>query len=256
MFCAILAIGLLNDWQGIAWQRIVLLWLLVDLAWGGIWRLASGRSQLLSWSHMALPQASQTFRLPYMQANSPAALLLSWDYAAVWPWLWRMGLPIAVVALLIAASLGEMALALTLVVIVLTFVGWAVRRSFGVAPPLFHCLITVALPWGLTLWQLGVVSGDPRLTSFLLWGAAWSLYSWGVERNHYYQHDLWAQLLIIAATLLLLGLLITLRAPLWLGLFAITSLPTLFWVLGRQPLGRVQIWGLLSMLISAAAMSG
>ena len=164
-FCAgLLASGALRQVDSLSLTALTVLALLVDPLWGGIWRLSGGRQALL------LPTARREearMWLPYLQANSPAARLLGGDHTDVWSSALRIGAPVVVLALLVSAVLGTVAVGFTLAVLLLAALGWTIRRTSGYNSPLLASLVAIGLPWALTVQQVSRQQGgqDP------LWAA-------------------------------------------------------------------------------------
>ncbi len=250
---ALLAIGTLQSWNEIQWQQLTLLWLLCDLLWGGIWRLSGGRDQLLP---LRSQPGSIQARLPYLQPDSPAAQLFSWNEADVWPWLLRVGLPTTLVALLVASTLGQMALLLTLAIVAITVLGWIIRRTFEQPPALLHALVTIALPWLLVLWHHGITPNNDLWMQHLALPILWTLHHWGEGRILCFENDWIGAALIGLTDVALIVLLVVWQAPFALALLAMAMLPSWIATLRSQPLAGIAFWWWLAMLISALAISG
>jgi hypothetical protein len=234
------------------WQMLALILLLVDPLWGSIWRLAAGRKEMLPLDNQAL---SYRFWLPYLQPESPASKLLGWDGANVLPLLFRVALPSLVLAVAVALVLGPFALALTALVALLSPLGWTLRRSLAVQPVLLQSLITIALPWLLTLQLVtGALRGD-WLTPATVLALLATLHHWGevrLLRNH---EDVIGVALLAAAEVGMVVLLIVAQAPFWLGLLAVVWLPAWLLIYQRQPLQRVNFWWLIALLVAALGVS-
>ena len=250
----LLASGALRQAGDLNWQGLALLALLVDALWGGIWRLAGGRGVLL-----ALPPrpaaANAPFVLPYIQPGSPAARLLRGDHTDVWTSALRIGAPVTLLALVLAALLGVYALGLTLAVIVLAALGWTVRRSFGHAALLLHSVVAVGLPWVLTV-QIAAEQAQPGALNWLpqlLLPGCWVLHHWGGLRNQEAADQL-GLLLMALAQIGMCGLLIAVQSPLWLAPLILLLLPNWLLAWQGQPLRRLRFLWLAAMLLSAAAL--
>lgn len=232
------------------WPRLILAWLLADLLWGSLWRMAGGRAQLLP---LGREMGEARLRLPYLQPGSPAAELLNLDTANSMPYVVRIAAPTLGLALLVALALGRAALIGTALMAAVTVLGWILRRSPGIPTPLLHALAVVALPWWLTLTLFG--AGATRMAG--LAGALlllWTLHHWGETRCALFPDDWVAPALLGAAELGIAGLLIYAKAPIWLAVLAVLALPTWIAVYRRQSLGGQRAWWLAAMLISAAAV--
>ncbi len=266
----LLASGALRQPGDLNWQALALLALLVDPLWGGIWRLAGGRRALLALPPR--PASAARFALPYMQDGSPAARLLRGDHTDVWPSAVRVGLPIALLALAVAALLGVYAVGLTLLLLVLAALGWTLRRTFGDSTALLHSLAAIGLPWLLTVQQAGeqMAQGGGQadtvrwLPQFLLAGF-WVLHQWGGLRNSRAERqngagqtgsapDWFGLLLMAAAQIGMCSLLIAVQSPLWLAPLALLLLPNWLLAWQGQSLRRLRPLWLAAMLVSAAAL--
>jgi hypothetical protein len=246
---SLLAAGALDRVAGFDWPRLVLVWLLADLLWGSLWRMAGGREQILP---LGKEVGEARLRLPYLQPGSPAAELLDLDTANSMPYVVRIAAPTLALALLAAAALGRAALVGTALLAAITVFGWIVRRSLHVSAPSLHALAVVALPWWLALAEFGPGAGGAGFATALL--VLWTVHHWGEARGTVYAGDRVAPLLIGAAELGLAALLIYAKAPIWLAILAVLALPTWIAVYQRQPLGGQRAWWLAAMLISAAAV--
>jgi hypothetical protein len=248
---ALLAAGLLARSLLLDWREVALLLLLVDPLWGSIWRLASGRAEML-----ALPARAEQrgVWLPYLEPGSPAARLLGWDEQGVLHLVLRVVFPTVALALAIALVLGETAFWLTLLVTVLSIGGWIARHSVQHIPALLHSAVTIALPWGLALSQVGLSPADDLWTAHLALIAVWFLHNWGEGRCLRQTGDRLGIGLLAAADLALALLLVVARAPLWLALMSILWLPTWLLVYQRRPLARLNFWWLAAMLLSGLAL--
>ena len=255
LLAALLAAGLFWQPMDVAWRDLVLLWLLVDPIWGGIWRLAAGRTELLPLHGQAW---SNEFWLPYLRRGSPAAQLLGDDGPASLPLLFRVALPTVLIAVLIASALGVTALWMTGLVVLFGVVGWIITRQLNRPPALLQSIVMVGMPWLLTLNLLGVPvgagaggqTGALQLALVLLW----IIQTWGGMRTICYVDD-WLGIGLMAIAQIGIGvLLVVAQAPLWLAVLVILWLPTWLAVYQRQSLRRQRIWWLLAMLVSALAI--
>lgn len=232
------------------WRTVLLVLLLADLLWGGLWRLAGGRTALA-----ALPvNGGGSVWLPYLQAGSPAAQLFSGDNTDLWSYAVRVAVPTALLALAVAAVLGAPALALTGVALVVAALGWTMNRALQRRPNLLAALMTIGLPWLLALLQMGTPgAGGHGLAAFALLGL-WTVHHWGELRAAAYGHDWLGLALMAASEIALCLLLIMAQAPLWLAPIVVLLLPTWLIVQRRGALGRVRWLWLGAMLLSAAAL--
>lgn len=255
VLAALLSVGLWRAPMQFEIRSIALLFILVDLLWGSIWRLAAGRTELLP----LYAQATQeSIWLPYIQAGSPAAQLLEWNYMTALPLLFRVGLPSVLLAGLLAAILDTMALGMTGLVLIITVLGWITRRALPLMLPFLHSLVTVLLPW---LLALNIASYQQPVEK---WYEQWSLpiilallltvHHWGEGCCLRLLNDRFGLGLMAVAELAILVLLIWVQAPLWLAPLVILWLATWLAVYHHQPLQRVSYAWLLSMLISALAV--
>ena len=251
MLAALLAAGLLWRPLDIGWSNLVLLWLLVDPLWGAIWRLASGRTELLVLRER--PHAPR-FWLPYMQPGSPAAQLFGAGGPTSLPLIYRIALPSVGIGLLVASAVGLPALVATGLVIGLGILGWISGRVLHRPPVLLHALVMVGLPWLLTLNILGVESTSNQWTLQLTLAVFWVLHAWGAERALIHEQDRLAVSLMAGAGIGIGVLLLIAQAPLWLALLVIIWLPTWLAIYQGRSLRGQQVWWLIAMLISANAL--
>jgi len=249
VLAALLAAGALGP--TVDWRAVVLLWLLADPLWGSVWRLAAGRLELLP---LREQDVAHTVWLPYLQPGSPAARLLGRDDHGVLHLLMRVALPSALLALLIAATLGSVAVGLTLTLLALGMAGWLIRHTIGHVPALLHSLATVALPWGLALGQMGVSPADELWTAQLALAGLWTLHNWGEGRVLRHPADPLGIGLLAVGDLGVAVLLVAVRAPLWLAVMSVLWLPTWLLVARRRPLRRAQVWWLAGMWVSGLAL--
>lgn len=235
----------------LTWTQIVLLILLVDLLWGAIWRLAAGRAEVLP-----LPQqdTSQRPALPYLTADSPAAHLLGDNTAEMWPVLFRIALPAALVALFAASALGIEAVGLTVLLLIITTFGWISTRRAHQMPILLQSIVSIGLPWLLGALLAGVLPDTPLWLPLLLVIALQVLREWGLGRLRIGGSDRLGLTVVIAADVLLGLLLIWLQVPLWLGLWFVVSLPVWLALLQQRPVAQTAVWRLAAILISALGL--
>jgi hypothetical protein len=235
------------------WQMLALAFFLVDPLWGSIWRLAAGRSEVLSLHTQA---AAYQLWMPYLRRQSPAQKLLGWDNTGVLPLLFRIALPAVVVTLALALVLGLPAIGLTVLVILATVLGWTSRRALQMPPVLLQSVVTIALPWVLIaqLVARGAFDATWVTPQTVLIGLC-TLHHWGegrLLRNH---QDWLGVGLLAVAELGVVILLIVLQAPLWLALLIVLWLPAWLLIFQRQPLSRANFWWLLALLICALGLS-
>jgi hypothetical protein len=252
VLAALLANGLLIEPALINWQTFVLVVLLVDPLWGSIWRLAAGRKALLPLDAHAL--AYQLW-MPYLQPRSPAQKLLGWDSTGVLPLLFRIALPSVILAGGVALVLGRAAIAMTVLVILASVLGWTLRRSLRFSPILLESIVAIALPWLLTAHQLaGTVFTEPWVTPQLLLVGFLTLHHWGEGRLLRNGQDWFAAGLLAFAEVCIVMLLIVAQTPLWLAVLAIFWLPGWVALVQGQPLARANFWWLLALLACALAV--
>jgi hypothetical protein len=249
---ALLASGVLGDWRILDPLRLVLLWLLVDLIWGAMWKLAGGRRSLLALRARA-PEAR--LNLPYMQPASPADQLISQDDSNAIPYLMRIALPLAVIALLVSSVLGMSAVGATAVMAAVTVAGWTLRRALQTPPLLLHALAILLLPWLLVVWQMGLSPSTSAWTVVLLLGLFWTVHAWGEARLVPWPQDRLALILMSLAELAILVLLIAQKSLVWIPIVALLLLPTWLKVMRRESPAGLSIWWALATLASAAAIA-
>ena len=248
---AILSLGFLSHPLDLDWREIALLLLLADPLWGSIWRLAAGRTELLPLHER---DVRRPVWLPYLQPGSPAALLLGWDDRGVLHLLFRVAMPTALLALAIALVLGATAVWMTMLVIAVSVLGWIGRHTYQNPPAVLHSAVTVALPWVLTLNQLGITNERDAWPIYAALVTLWFVHNWGEGRNMRHTGDLVGIGLLGVADIGIGVLLVIARAPLWLALISILWLPTWLAVYRRQPMQRLNFWWLLAMLLSGLAV--
>jgi hypothetical protein len=251
VLAAMLSTGLLARPFELNWQTLALVLVLVDLLWGGIWRLAAGRQALLPLHEQVI---QQQVWLPYLQPRSPAYKLLGWDNTGVLPLLFRVVLPSVVLALALASVLGVTAVWMTGLLMLVSVLGWTIRRSLEAQPVLLQSIATIGLPWLLASQLLPTVQGAGWPLSQTGMILLWVLHNWGEGRLLCAYDDRFGLVLLAGAEVGMVLLLIFLQAPLWLGLLVILWLPAWLLIYQRQPLQRVTIWWLGALLISALAL--
>ncbi|RIK38302.1 MAG: hypothetical protein DCC55_21590 [Chloroflexi bacterium] len=252
VLAALLASGALAGWDALNWQTLALLLLLVDPLWGSIWRLAAGRKELLPLDAQAL---TYRFWLPYLQPQAPAQKVLGWDNTNVLPLLFRVALPSLTLASAVALVLGPFALALTGLVALISPLGWTMRRSLALQPVLLQSLVTVALPWLLTVQLVGGGLAEEWVTPVTLLALLATVHHWGevrLLRNH---SDWFGASLLALAEVGIVTLLVVAQAPFWLGLLVILWLPAWLVLFQRQSVQRVNFWWLAAFLVAALALN-
>jgi hypothetical protein len=248
---ALLSVGSLSFGLSLDWRELALLLLLIDPLWGAIWRLAAGRLEMLPLRERDVPSVVW---LPYLEPGSPAARLLGWDDNGVLHLIMRVALPGALLALAVSLTLSPAAVYLTGIVLVLGLAGWIVRHTVGYVPAALHSAMTVALPWALTLSQIGVNPNDAFWTYHVVLVGLWFVHNWGEGRVLRSPNDLLGITLLALSDFGLALLLVVMRAPLWLALMSVLWLPTWLLIYQRRPLQRLNAWWLLGMLISSLAV--
>jgi hypothetical protein len=256
----LLALGygasLADVWGSIDWRTLALVLLLADPLWGSIWRLASGRDELLPLRRQVM---AQQFWLPYLTADSPAAHVMGRSGASastVFPLVFRVALPTVLLACAVALVLGLSALWMTGAVVLCGVLGWMNRRLWRRQTHLLHAAVTVALPWGLALSQLGAVPRSVEVAWAWQWAllGLWTVHNWGEGRCLRASTDRWGWGLMAAAEIGIILLLVLARAPVLLAILVILGIPTWLSIYYGRPLQRVTFWWLISMLISALAV--
>lgn len=243
-------------WRSEDWRSLALVLLLVDPLWGSIWRLASGRDELLPLRKQVV---TQQFWLPYLTADSPAAHIMGRGAAAastVFPLVFRVVLPTVLLACAVALVLGLTALWMTGAIVLCSLLGWMIRRLWRRPAHFLHACVTIALPWGLALSQLRAFHGANGIAwngQWVLLGL-WTLHNWGEGRCLHRASDWWGAGLMAGAELGLIALLIVIKAPVWLAIVVILSIPTWLSIYQGRSLQRVTFWWLAAMLMSAVAV--
>ncbi len=242
LFAALLATGILRRPDTLDGPRLLLLFLLADPLWGGIWA-ALTRPETVE---EAAVQARPLFlHLPYLRDGSPAARLLGVHGLSEQALRVRLALPMVALGLVVAWVLGPVALGLTGLAIGASLGGRVAQRTAAVPLGLFHSLMAVALPWALGL--LSAPNGGEG--DWKPWGAAilWTLLLWaghraaGEEGHHTHR---WALVLVQVG---LLAIFVLSVQPLWVGLLAVFFLPT-WWALAQgTSLHRALPWWTLAM---------
>jgi hypothetical protein len=248
---ALFAYGLLARPLVLDWRAVALLLLLADPLWGSIWRLAAGRTELLP---LQAGDVGGQMWLPYLQPGSPAARLLGWDDHGMLHLLFRVGVPTVLLALAIALVLGYTAVWMTLLVIAISVLGWIGRHTVQNPPALLHSVVTVVLPWMLTLSLLGLSRGADGWSAHGWLIGLWFLHNWGEGRVLRRPEDWLGVILLAVADLGIAVLLIVMRAPWWLALLSVLWLATWLTVYQRRSLHHLHFWWLLAMLISGLAL--
>ena len=238
------------------WHSVVLMLLLVDVLWGGIWRLSGGRRHLLPISDLV---SRSPFWLPYVQPDSPAARVFSPAQGEFWPLLLRVGLPAVLLALGVAAVLGLTALLFTGALILVTLAGWMLRPVSGSSSGLLASMATIGLPWLLVMQQMMSQRVLPagELPWFVFWGLPvfWALHHWGELQLLGNSRDSVGWGLLAVGELGVCLLLVVLQAPLWLAGIVLLLLPTWLLLLQGRPVGqRMQPLWLAALLLSALAV--
>lgn len=249
VLAALLAIDS-RPWQW-EWRTVVLVLLLVDPLWGSIWRLAAGRNEILP---LQRNTPSNRIWLPYLVPGSPAARLFDWNHARVMPLLFRVGLPSLLLASTVALILTPLALWITLCVFLISMTGWILRRALDTSTTLLHSLVTVTLPWLLTLTIFGAQISDRQWNIQLGLLLLWTLHNWGEGRNLRAVGDPLGLLVLAVAEVGMISLLIFLQAPFWLALLIVLWLPVWLSIYYRRPVQQHNFVWLLTMLLSAWAL--
>ena len=248
---ALLAAGAGMRPLALDWPAVALLLLLADPLWGGIWRLAAGRLEMLP---LQAPSRPRMVWLPYLEPGSPAARLLGWDDQGVLHLVLRVVAPTVAIALGIALVLGPTAVWLTLLITLLSAGGWIARHSIGYFPAALHSAVTVALPWWLALDLAGVTPAHDLWMAHQALIGVWFVHNWGEGRCLRQNGDRIGIALLAVADVALAVLLVAARAPLWLALIAVLWMPTWILVYQRRPLTRLNFWWLIAMLLSGVAL--
>ncbi len=242
LFAALLATGILRRPDTLDGPRLLLLFLLADPLWGGIWAALTRPETVEEAAVQARPLS---LHLPYLQDGSPAARLLGIHGLNEQTLRVRLALPIVALGLGVAWVLGPVALGLTGLAIGASLGGRVAQRTAAVPLGLFHSLMAVALPWSLGLLLTpGGWEGDWKP-----WSAAllWTLLLWaghqavGGEGPRLFR---WA---LILAQVGLLAIFVLRVQPLWVGLLTLFFLPTWWAVAQRTSLHRALPWWTLAM---------
>lgn len=260
MLAALLASGALMAWQSLDLRTLVLLWLLGDLIWGALWRLAGGRQNLLP---LRAGAESTRPRLPYLRDGSPAAQLLSLDESNALPYLVRVALPALVVGLVAAAALGVPALVCTALLALVAVAGWTLRTTLDVPPLLLHAVAIVALPWAMVQWLAGSVSAlalsagtatPAPVSAIAAMGIFWTLHAWGEARTTVWTQDRLGLILLGVAQAAVALILILNKAPIGVPVLAALVLPTWLRAARGLPLNGLSAWWTAAMITSALAL--
>lgn len=232
------------------WRILVLVLLLADPLWGSIWRLAAGRDEILP---LRRKDSANRIWLPYLIPGSPAARLFDWNYTHALPLLFRVGFPSLLLSSAVALVLTPAALWMTACVFLISILGWIIRRTLLSSTTFLHSLVTITMPWLLTLTLFGTQISDRQWALHLIFITLWTLHNWGEGRNLRTVADPLGLLLFAIAEIGIICLLIFLRAPFWLALLVILWLPTWLSVYYRRPVHHLNFVWLLAMLLSAWA---
>ena len=247
----LLATGALAQPGQLEWKTVVLTLVLVELFWGAVWRLAGGRVVLLPIANVA---RNARVWLPYLKADSPATRLLAAERTDIWPYMLRSGLPPVVIAFAVAAVLGNSALLLTTVLVIVTILAWTLRRTLGGLPAILHSVAAVTLPW-LIATTLFAPTWDERAWIIVLaLIGLWTVHHWGATRCLLFGYDIPGLALMGVAQFGICILLVFAQAPLQLVFVVILFLPTWLAAFQRMPFWRLRILWLAAMLTSALAL--
>jgi hypothetical protein len=253
VIAATLATGALFRLDRLNWQTLALVLLLADPLWGSIWRLAAGRREMLP---LQLETHMPGLWLPYLQPGSTAHKMLGWDSSGVMPLLSRVALPSVLIAVGLSAILGESALALTAILIVVSILGWISRRSLQQPPVLLQSIVTIAMPWLLAAHQLtGEIFAGAWATPHAALIGLCTLHHWGESRLLRNPADTLGVGLLALSEAAIFVLLLLRQTPLWLVLLVLFWLPAWLLIHQKRPLERVNFWWLLAILASAFAIS-
>lgn len=246
---ALLAIG--SNLSTVDWRTVVLVLLLADPLWGSIWRLAAGRDEVLPLHSMG---AAHKIWLPYLLPGSPAARLFDWNQTHALPLLFRVGLPSLLLSSAVALVLTPVAVWMTACVLLISILGWIIRRTIHSSTTFFQSLITITMPWLLTLTIFGADISDRQWVLHLILLTLWTLHNWGEGRNLRTVADPLGMLLLAIAEIGIIYLLVFLRAPFWVALLVILWLPTWLSLYYRRPVQHLGFIWLLAMVLSAWAV--
>lgn len=235
----------------IDWQALVLALLLADPLWGSVWRLAGGRDVLLPLAPRVL---RQQVRLPYLESGSPAARLFSEDHTDLWPLAFRVGAPAVLLVFVVAAVLGIGALLLTLIVALVTILGWTARHTLAGIPVVLFSVVAIGLPWMLVLREVPPAESAIAWAPQIALATLWVVHHWGETRVLADGGDLVGLVLLAVAEAALCVFLVVMQAPLWLGLIVLLLLPMWLAVFRGQGVGHMSPFWLLAMLLSALAL--
>ncbi|MBX3054287.1 MAG: hypothetical protein KF753_22635 [Caldilineaceae bacterium] len=227
---------------------VALLFLLADPLWGSIWGLMS--------TPESLPLVRRSLErsriwLPYLRSGSPAARLFGMDGPSILALVYRVALPAIFLALLVSFLLHPAALWLTLALIGVSTASWLHQQIESIPIHLLLVLATVALPWLLVIFVLGM---EANLTPQLILAGLWTLHVWAAPSGDGEDRQMWRIALLALAQAGMGLLLIVLHLPLWLIFLAIFFLPTWLALAQDQPLERVRFWWVAAMLTSGLAL--
>lgn len=225
-------------------MQVVLAVFLADAIWGALWEQTAGggTGQLAS-------DGSASLRLPYAN-DAGIAGHSGWLAAAI-----RSALPLAILALLLAALIGAAALWLTGLVLSLAAGGWLLQRvgQLGVGRWL-HALACAATPFALGVLVTPLQHDWPQAGWLIGLGAGLTLlYRAALGQADEEEHVLW---IAGCGSALIVAVLVLAQLPVAAALTALLAVAPL-WLLARPGgarLGIVHAWWWLLAVAAAASL--
>lgn len=252
LLAGLIAVSGQAAWRGPGVPLLLAL-VLAEVLWAGLWW------QLVPAHAWPLHGAGRRPALPYVQPGSPASRLLGWPQPGVAAAVARAGLPLAVLAVLLALPVGSQAVLLTGAVLLCVLLAMAVSRAglAGLAGWLY-VLVTASLPFVLGVVLRGQWPLPPQGAPLLALGLGFSLLARSLAPGG---ADIpgsrigrllaaGAGYVAVTAVFLASGRLL---AAAGVGLLAVAPLLILARADSRAP-GAAQPWMLAAVLLAAAAL--
>jgi len=216
------------------WLAVLLAFFLSEVVWGALW------SNLTALDGWPLQQARRRPLLPYVQPGSPAARLLGWPEPGSSAALLRAGLPLALLAVLLAAVIGHGAVPLTLAALAAVMLGILLHQAgLRALAGWLEVLVQVTLPFMLGVALSGPWPAEPQSLYVAAVGAGATLLARAVLVKA--ETTKWpAALLLLAGAglALILFALLALQQLIWAALVALLA-GTPLWMLAYQHPRRI-----------------
>ncbi len=241
------------------WLPLALALVLAELLWMALWM------QVVPPRPWPGRLAHRRPALPYVAPGSPAARLLGWQQPGTLAAIVRGGVPLVLLALLIAYLLGSIAVALTAIAIVLAVLGTIARRAgliglthwlhaLLIAGPPIALGVSLAGAWPVLpegLWLAGLALG-----AFFLARAAVETPHLPLEAAVAGSGGLRLILIAGAGVVALASVMLFAQKPLALGVIVLLAAAPLLTLARptRRGHGAFQAWCLLLVLFAAAAI--